>query len=208
MKKIEYCSFYYLRQWLRSEKQLHTALNSNAEDIIHNGLSDAVKFFIVARNLPRKHDIGRGLPRYKPLLDAFLTVNQMDVTVGNYQDILLRFQRELSIGYGGKKLISLCSKLLWLRYQDPYIIYDSRVRSSLSVRPGDYGAYVREWLASYREIQSAIVEACSRIPISTRYIDFELSEEDIEGIDSTVSQAWFHKRVFDMCLWHMAAQLP
>jgi hypothetical protein len=205
---FEYCSLHYLRQWLHHEKPLHTALNSDNTEIIHRGLTDAVKFFIIARNLPRKYDVDRGLQRYKPLLDAFLANSNSTVTENNYHSILNQFQAAIRESYGGKNLISLSSKLLWLRYQDPFIIYDSRVRSSLKVPPGDYVHYAKEWLKSYGTVQEVIVNTCSDLPRIQRYVDPDITEYDLPEINDISAQPWFHKRVFDIYLWHIAGVDP
>ena len=138
----EYCSLYYLQQWLSGERRLHDALSGTDERSIREGLSDAVKSFRVARNLPRKYDADRGLKRYEPLLEVFLQLQKQEISESNFINVFDNFQSEISKKYGGKKLISLSSKLLWLRYRDPFIIYDSRARTSLEVTPGDYSEYV------------------------------------------------------------------
>lgn len=201
---LEYCSLHYLRQWLDNERHLHTALNSDDVGIIERGISDAVRFFMVARNLPRKFDVEKGLTRYEPLLYAFLSIRKTDVTEANYIEVIDHFKSAISEVYGGKSLISLSSKLLWLRYQDPFIIYDSRVRSTLKVPSGNYSLYAKEWLESFSKDRSEIATICGNLPVISRYIEFEFDEADVRETKEISDRQWFHKRVFDIYLWHLA----
>jgi hypothetical protein len=201
---IEYCSLYYLRQWLSSERDLHYALNCKDKAILRKGLAEAVQFFGVARNLPRIFDIGRGLTRHEPLFTSFLKLNEQDVTESNYIDIFDSFLSSLASRYGDKTLISLSSKLLWLRFRDPFIIYDSRVRSSLNIHSSDYSICVRKWLEAFRPYQEEIAEISSKLPSLLRYVDFGIDGESRREIKNISSKEWFHRRVFDMCLWHLS----
>jgi hypothetical protein len=197
----EYCSLYYLQQWLSGERRLHDALSGTDERSIREGLSDAVKSFRVARNLPRKYDADRGLKRYEPLLEVFLQLQKQEISESNFINVFDNFQSEISKKYGGKKLISLSSKLLWLRYRDPFIIYDSRARTSLEVTPGDYSEYVAEWLKSFQPHQERIAAICSELSSVYRYVEFEYNESNFAEIKNVSNEEWFHKRVFDIYLW-------
>jgi hypothetical protein len=93
--------------------------------------------------------------------------------------------QRLANAYGKKGLLSAATKLLWLIHKDPVIIYDSQVRASLRVPPGDYPAYVSRWHALYSRHAPGIRSATSRIRVP--------------GVPS--EREWFRRRVFDMYLW-------
>jgi len=197
---------HYLQQWLSSERSLHDALSGTDERSIREGLSSAVKSFGVARNLPRKYDVDRGLNRYEPLLEVFLQLKEQEISESNFINVVDNFQSAISKRYGGQKLISLSSKLLWLRYRDPFIIYDNRARTSLKVTPGDYSKYVAEWLKLFQLCQERIAAICSELSSVYRYAEFEYDESNFAEIKNISNEEWFHKRVFDICLWHGAEE--
>ncbi len=200
---LEYSSLHYLKQWFQSERHLHAALNSDDNGVIQGGISDSVSFFVVARNLPTKYDVGKGKQRYEPLANAYLSIKDVKVSESNYIEVLNQFQAEVAERYGGKRLISLASKLLWLRFQDPFIIYDSQVRSAIKVPPGDYAYFTKKWLEEYQKHQHKIAKVSSNLPLVSRYIDFNLYDPSVTEITQVANASWFHKRVFDIYLGHL-----
>lgn len=130
---LEYCAQHYLQQWIANEKHLHAELNGDGPSGVLAGLSKAVTYFQVARTLPRKYDVDQGLRRYEPLLQAFHELPQSSTYDNDFVELVDRFQRRIGSSYGRRNLISISSKLLWLRFRDPFIIYDSRVRSALKL---------------------------------------------------------------------------
>ncbi|MFC2165394.1 hypothetical protein ACFLT2_10425 [Acidobacteriota bacterium] len=203
---LQYCAQHYLHQWMMKERHLHEALNSEDRETILHGLSDAVRFFIVARNLPRKYDIEIGLRRYEPLLNTFLTfIADRSPSSVDFIDHVDQFQRKLSSLYGGRALISISSKLLWLRYRDPFIIYDSRVRKAIGVRPGDYSEFIMTWLSRFQHLESEIAEVCGSLPNLLHYF-FPFTSDAEQVVNAICSESWFHRRVFDIYLWHMGGE--
>ena len=166
-------------------------------------MSDAVRFFIVARNLPRKYDVEIGLRRYEPLLNIFqsFTAYRSPSSV-DFIDHVDQFLKKLSSLYGKRNLMSLSSKLLWLRYRDPFIIYDSRVRTAIGVRPGNYSEFVKAWLSHYQHLESEIADVCRSLPSLLHYF-FPFTSDEEQVAQAICSESWFHRRVFDIYLWHM-----
>jgi hypothetical protein len=200
----KFCCLNYLRQWFSDERDLYLSLNSSSEDIILTGITDAVSFFQVARNLPRRFDVDYGLRRYEPLLSAFLQFNQMDVSNSNFIQIMEHFVDALADAYGGDRLISLSSKLLWLRYREPFIIYDSRARNSLDTPYGDYPRFVSSWKNAFQLQRDDIANACEDILDNLEFVFFSPGIDYVEEANEVVSESWFHERVFDHYLWHLA----
>ena len=199
---MEYCAEHYRRQWLTVERQLHFALNSRDADAVFSGLGDAVKFFMVARTLPRKYDVDRGAKRYEPLLHAFLQFHEQPLSQDHFVEHVDRFQRLIGSYYGGRSLISLSSKLLWLKHRDPFIIFDSRVRNALGVASSSYPQFVERWLSGFEVHKSEIAYASDRLPHTAAHLDAEA--EDVGPEAAAVSaELWFHRRVFDIYLWHL-----
>ncbi|MGB6340900.1 MAG: hypothetical protein WBF32_14095 [Candidatus Aminicenantaceae bacterium] len=200
---LQYCAQHYLRQWMTEERPLHEALNSEDRETILQGLSDAVRFFKVARNLPKKYDVGRGLRRYEPLLNIFQTFTTgRSPSSADFADHVDQFQRKLSSLYGRRDLISIASKLLWLRYRDPFIIYDSRVRSAIGVSPGDYPEFVMAWLSHFQHLESEIAVVRRSLPNLLPYFLADTADTE-QVVHAACSESWFHQRVFDIYLWHI-----
>ena len=199
---MEYCAEHYRRQWLTVERQLHFALNSRDADAVFSGLGDAVKFFMVARTLPRKYDVDRGAKRYEPLLHAFLQFHEQPLSQDHFVEHVDRFQRLIGSYYGGRSLISLSSKLLWLKHRDPFIIFDSRVRRALDVASSGYRQFAEKWLSGFEVHKSEIVEASSRLPRALGDLDAQAEDLGLEAA-TVSSELWFQQRVFDIYLWHL-----
>jgi hypothetical protein len=198
---LEYCAQHFLQQWIANEKRLYAVLNGNGPSGVLDSLSEAITYFQVARSLPRKYDVERGLRRYEPLLRAFHELPQSSTYDNDFVELVDRFQRRIGSSYGGRNLISLSSKLLWLRFRDPFIIYDSRVRGALKLTSTDYGEFVERWLSSFEQYESQIARVCSFLPSILRYLvaDSEAVEDEVAA---DCSEPWFHRRVFDIFLWH------
>ncbi len=203
---LQYCAQHYLRQWMTEERSLHEALNSDDRETILQGLSDAVRFFKVARNLPMKYDVSSGLRRYEPLLNTFqIFTTDRSPSSADFVAHVDQFQRKLSSLYGRRDLISIASKLLWLRYRDPFIIYDSRVRNAIGVSPGDYPEFVTAWLCHFPHLESKIPEVCRSLPNLLPYF-LPYSADAVQVVRTTCSESWFHRRVFDIYLWHIGGE--
>ena len=198
---MEYCALHYLHQWITDERSLREALtNGDSAQVLH-ALSVAVKFFQVARNLPRKYDVDRGQKRYEPLLHEFQKLPSAHDFEYDYVDQVDQFQKHIGAQYGGRSLISLSSKLLWLRYRDPFIIYDSRVRKALGVASADYGEFASKWLKCFEAHRSRIVSVCNTLPSILRYLAAQSADME-EEVGTVISKPWFHRRVLDIYLWH------
>ncbi len=197
---IESCAPHYLRQWMIGERFLHAELNSHDTTRVFHALGNAAKFFGVARTLLRKYDVERGQKRYEPLLRAFQELPRASVFGDDFVDLVDQFQKRIGSLYGGKNLVSLSSKLLWLRYRDPFIIYDSRVRAALRASSADYREFAHRWLKRFEISQSQIIRVCRGLP-SVNY-PFAQTEDTREEVVTICSKPWFHRGVFDIYLWH------
>ncbi len=67
---FNYFALHYLNLWLSKDSGFCEALEGHDEAAKLKALADAAAFYKVARNLPKAHDVGEGLLRYKPVLDV------------------------------------------------------------------------------------------------------------------------------------------
>ena len=174
----------YARAWIDLEQGLVSGLGAVDRATRLQTLQRCAGQFRIARNFPTRFDIERGIPRLNPVL-AILDTLPADLRADRLFDIVAVTSQRFATAYGMKVLLSAATKLLWLKYRDPVIIYDSQVRASLGVRAGDYPDYVRQWRASYSRHASGIRSAASHIRIP--------------GVPC--EREWFRRRVFDLYLW-------
>ena len=67
---FNYCALHYLNLWLSKDRNFCEALEGHNEAVKLRALTEAAAFYRVARNLPMVYDVGKGIPRYKPVLEA------------------------------------------------------------------------------------------------------------------------------------------
>jgi hypothetical protein len=104
----------------------------------------------------------------------------------------------------GQFNVSASSKLLWLRYRSPFVIYDSRAvlaiqRESGTFKAQDYELYCRRWRALYGNNLEDIRRATLRLrEWATLLPPWNKTPHDVAML---ASEAWFVERVFDRFLW-------
>lgn len=108
--------------------------------------------------------------------------------------------RELSTAYGDDGTLSLASKLLWLRYGDPVVIYDSRVKRAVKTHTGDFAHYIELWEARWDQEKANIAIACRQLPKAIRYAECDERTSRV-SVNRTIQERWFKRRVLDIKLW-------
>ncbi len=197
---FEYCSLYYLNQWLTNDKEYCEVLSSNDQNKKLAILKKAAAFYRVARNIPTEYDLKKGLPRYKPVLDILDTVNKNDFD-HNAINKILEIERKISNEYGNTGVLSLTTKFLWLKVKKPVIIYDSQAKQALNITNTKLHDYYLKWNKSFESHKKEIERVCSNLPELHLYtVDQHIGTK--EYIQTIVSKRWFHERVFDIYLWH------
>ena len=204
MKKVtlEYSAFQYLNIYFDNDKKCYEALvNGNKSDKLE-ALKKAGNFYSVARNLPREYDINAGKERYEPVLEILDSINMNQVVGESSVDFVKKIQDQISEQYGGRGVLSLTTKFLWLKIKQPSIlIYDSQVRKVLDTKNGDYEEYYYKWKDEYKEHESDIRQTCLKLNEQHLYLknQYDGLKDEIKEISS---EPWFHERVFDTYLWH------
>lgn len=198
-RAIEYCSLQYLNQWLEKDSNYcYVLANGNKEEKLQI-LKSAAGFYRIARNLPAKFDEGKGLVRYEPVLEIIDTVSPQDFS-NNTISRIREIEKLLSKKYGGKSLLSLTTKFLWIKIKSPIIIYDSQARTAIGSENGDLESYYDAWKAAYKEKQKQIETACRKLSKLTLYtVNPNICTEYISEVSS---KDWFYERVFDIYLWN------
>lgn len=103
----------------------------------------------------------------------------------------------------GQRLLSAASKILWMQYQSPVIIFDSLawgclIRYAELASSASYSEYCRIWREEYKRTASQVRKACDDL------IDFKqftlASKFDDASLRNLVDNEWFRERVFDHAL--------
>ncbi|MBT3168670.1 MAG: hypothetical protein HN334_02245 [Candidatus Cloacimonetes bacterium] len=205
---IEYCSLHYLNQWITKDHKFCIILsNGNKEEKIQ-ALKEAGNFYGIARNLPLKYDVKKGIQRYKPVLDIIDNVN-LDYFKENPIKKIIEIEGKISKQYGDRGVLSLTTKFLWLKIQHPVIIYDSQAKNALGLKTALYESYYEKWLCEFLKRENEIKEKCEELAKIHKYAityqkntKIDIGKNAKKYIKKISSEKWFHERVFDIYLWH------
>jgi hypothetical protein len=191
---FDYCALRYLNMWLETERGPHQALNGNDEEQQRNALTSFAAGYRIARNLPKKYESGS---RFQPVLDIFKILTREQFDSKSTIEVVKDVSGQISKMYK-RKVLSLTTKFLWLKFRSPVIIYDRQAREALGTDDGDIDAFYIKWRDTFHNNESDVTAACSSLPIAYRYTTAEPA--DIAQISS---EQWFKERVFDMYLWSL-----
>ncbi|WP_138519126.1 hypothetical protein [Limnobacter alexandrii] len=199
IQTFDYCSLYYLNQWLTYDRGYCQALSKGNEEKKLSALKSAGGFYRVARNLPSEFDEKKGLKRYQPVLEILDGVSKEHFRDDQVKKIL-EIEREISGKYGNRSVLSLTTKFLWLKIKQPVLIYDSQARIAVGSENGDLAGYYKKWNESFEIHKEQIQKSCSKLPELNLYaVDQEVGTK--EYIKEVSSKSWFQERVFDIYLW-------
>ncbi len=194
---LEFCALHFLIQWLRSEKALHEAIKDNPSG---ESIRGALAYFQVARN-------------FKGLKDP--------ATVAVIRDSLLKIRNDQSLttklkvealashlqSHFQKFNLSAASKLLWLSYREPFIVYDNRTVVALKRKfkhkfaARNYTEYSNAWRAEYAKSELAIRAAIKQLPKGRMFMPAcRLTDDELLHL---AEETWFTERVFDTFLWEV-----
>lgn len=200
--EFEFCSLHYLNQWLRVERFFCEGMLSPDRATRLQALFSAAKHFKVARNLPVLHE--KGKERYASVLDLLDKTDPREISKRSYVERLEELRNAISRDYGGRGVLSFVSKIMWVKYKSPIIIYDKQARQALESESGNYAEYCELWLAHYAAQEDAITKACAKLPKMRKYCIDPISADE-SFIENVASTDWFRHRVFDIFLWHLGA---
>lgn len=202
---FEFCALSYLERWMCIEQPMHNALLVGNQEEKLSALESAIKYFIIFRSLQTQYDLGKGLSRFAPILEIIEEI-EIHYSSSLYVDFVELTRARISQAYGGIDSLSAASKLLWLRFRHPIIIYDRNVRSALNIDSRDYESITISWLSEYRKYQSDIQAVCNNVDRYRRFIKCgpTITKHQISDI---CNNEWFRHRVFDRYLWHFGAEM-
>jgi len=197
---FEYCSLKYLTIYQQIDKELiaglKTASNSDRLDFLKKGATA----FRIARNFKGFGDENKK-NEILSILDKIKTPKNEEDSIQTVIDF--SNQLRLSELFSDKNYYSASSKFLWLKFQSPIIIMDSRTIKALDkkLKPENYKEYYSLWKTEYSKNEKEIKKCCSLLPSVKSY--FYNPEMDIIEI---INSKWFLERVFDIYLWEKGGE--
>ncbi len=161
-------------------------------------LAKAGGHFRIARNLPTKFEKEKRILRYEPVLEVLDNISE--VSASNVTDLVSQARERISGQYGGRSVLSLTTKFLWLKVKSPIRIYDKQARIALQTESGDFRAFNDAFSDRYSACEEQIVEACSKLKNILSYsVRPEIRQDEVENM---ISERWFRERVLDIYLWN------
>jgi hypothetical protein len=216
LPRFEYFALEYFNNWLTDDRKFCDVFAPDIQQKLPSEeraktLKRILTYYGLARCLPIQADTNPD-DRYKTvikILDDVAPVSPEDDPLPPIE----KTGAALSKAFGGKLLPSLTTKLLWLKLKDPFIIFDSRVESTLKPtgkleghvkNAGPYEQrlfnYYAEWKVQFEDKKDSIKKASQSLPSMRWYTsDPKYATEDY--IADITSQKWFHGRVLDAYLW-------
>ena len=198
---FEFCAFRFLAQWLESERGLHAAISSVPTE---GDIRKALSYFQVARNFK-----GLKAPENATFIVKSLKEVRTNEALSSPELKVKKLAHKLQERFGQFNL-SAASKLLWLSYREPYIVYDNRAVRALKKKFGhrfdvrDYGAYSNAWREEYVKTEGLIQAAVEQLPKGRMFMrSCPLPDPKLVRLAKKV---WFKERVFDVFLWEVGVK--
>ncbi|NTW77397.1 MAG: hypothetical protein HGB33_06440 [Syntrophaceae bacterium] len=199
VRTFDFCALQFLNQWLEKEAKICDSLASDARATQRDALVKAGGYFSIARNLPTKYEINKNLERYDPVLEVLASLPQV-ITPDNVEREIEKAQQAISTQYGGRKVLSLTTKFLWLKVKAPVRIYDNQARIALGTQDGDFSAFNAAFSARLAQCTPDIERACSKLKSVVSYT--VIPKMSASEVDSLANMQWFKERVLDIYLWN------
>jgi hypothetical protein len=190
---IAYAAHSYADEWLsvdRPAREVFRRPETASEEVQLTQLEKFARAYGIGRNFKT---LDTGENHLKPALHALLGVSYESDPNETY----LALFDELKRVYG-VQLWSATSKFLWLRFGSPFRLWDQYADKWLGKMGNDrnwYAEYCARWKVSYENHAVEVREACGRLlPVADT---FSPNEEDVRDLQKSLTEEWFHERVFD-----------
>ena len=150
---FEYCSLHYLNIWLNTDMNIHKDLIRGEKDQKLESIKKALIAYGIARTLPNTNEQERNEKhkniKYRPILNVLDKIKRRDIKSTTLIKDIEEISHKIAKLYNRKNLLSLTTKLLWLKLRSPIIIYDKRARMDLQAKDGDLNDFYFKWKIRY-----------------------------------------------------------
>ena len=198
MNPFNYCALAYADQWLGKDERFCKILPNQSENSRLDTLHEALKFYRVTRNWP-----GSGIQRFQPLLKILDEISiSKPSTVKDRTETVTKVIKELKL-HTHKELFSLATKMLWIWFKHPFIIYDNNAARSLgfnSLTNDCAEDYYKKWESAFKNAKLDIKKACRQLPQQRSWLKHghKITDNQLKTLSG---KRFFHQRVFDIFLW-------
>lgn len=200
MNQFNYCALAYADQWLGKDKDFCKILpdHNQPENKRLETLHEALKFYRVTRNWP-----GSGVQRFRPLLKTLDKISHSKLSTPEHRrQSVAKVVKELN-SCTDKELFSLATKVLWIWFKQPFIIFDKNAASSLGFNSfgiNQAEKYYKKWESAFDNVKADIEKACRQLPQQRSWLKHFDKVTDNE-LKVLAGKLFFHQRVFDNFLW-------
>lgn len=202
MKMYGYHAMSYLNQWLRNDSRWHFSLNSNNDRSNKlQTIKEVATHYRVARNW---RTVSKDPERYGPILDFLQSCE--GVPADDVAGFVISTADSLKQLNDDRNVLSMTSKLLWVKFKSPIVIYDKQAKDALGVRGDDYSKFLDVWKRRFLEEKGAISLACRSL---YKGVDFCVRPDlKLDELEEITSSEFFMERVFDLKLWTDGGTTP
>ena len=199
---FEYCAANYLNQWVSHESELNKKLNATSPDGWH--VVDALRYFGINWGFPDITTNERVRKRVVDLLKEHCHHVTVNTAPQRVDDLASAFKSDF-----GYKSLSAASKLLWLRHQQWFVIFDRRAVRGLELLNPDfdkkeYRDYYGRWREQFKEHRSGIDCALKQLPAHVKFT--AAARLGRSYVEQRCADPWFAERVFDQYLWQIGGE--
>ena len=189
---LDYAALSTLNLWLMTDSSLHEMLNHGDRVEKLEALRRGSSRFSYAKELPSKFDEKHGHQRFEPVLNVIEQLSPEAVT----QDVeacLHNAARKISSKYGNLQVYSATTKIMWLKFRSPVIIYEPTAADALGVKLT--GEYFDRWKDRFRYYRQSVSDACLSLVDALQYV-YDPETATREFVEELAAKAWFQQRVF------------
>ncbi|MDA0692620.1 MAG: hypothetical protein O3C58_12235 [Nitrospinae bacterium] len=195
---------HFIEKWFVSEKPFVLGLRHEDKEVRLKTLNRFCSKFGVVRNLKRL-ETEKTEGRLNPLLTILERYKKKykEIDRSDTSKIVNKLSENIREDYGTLN-ISLSSKLLWMLFQSPIVIYDSKVKIALKsegykIKDGDYDQYLKSWNDLYEKHKPDIKKSCAWL-VKSKPFEGILDSGELKEL---MTSDWFQLRVFDIYLWKL-----
>jgi hypothetical protein len=199
---FEFCATRFLRQWEKREKSLYTEISSEPTN---ESIVEALSYFQVARNFKGLSKDNNVAGKIRTALIKVRSDSSLSEPIENVEALTASIKADFD-----RYNLSASSKLLWLSFRDPFVIYDNRAIKALKQKTkhktitNNYKDFVEAWRSEYVTHEKAIEAAIKKLPNGRAFMPRTLlTDSELIGLSK---EKWFKERVFDIFLWEIGRE--
>ena len=195
----------YADQWIERDHRFCEILPNPSEVSRLSTLAEALNFYGLSRSWSRRYDKDDET-RFEPLLHILDAFSTTEICRSDRTEVVKAVIAQVK-PHARKELFSLATKMLWLWFKQPFIIYDGNASKALGFRKRltdrDSVAYYTHWEAAYERALPNICDACSRLPAQHSWLKHgeKVTEPELQKLGA---EPFFRERIFDVFLWSCA----